>query len=69
MPESNNPLKQFMNFRRDELPQILLMFCYFFLVITSFWILKPLKKSIFVQFYQTSGSHIFGCQWMRPRQS
>jgi len=60
MPESNNPLKQFMNIRRDELPQILLMFCYFFLVITSFWILKPLKKSIFVQFYQTSGFQIFG---------
>ena len=60
MSESNNPFKQFMNIRRDELPQILLMFSYFFLVITSFWILKPLKKSIFVQFYRDTGFHFLG---------
>src|SRR5262245_41835399 len=60
MPESNNPFKQFMNIRREELPQILLMFSYFFLVITSFWILKPLKKSIFVQFYRDTGFHFLG---------
>ncbi len=45
MPSAMNPLKQIMNIRRDELPQALLMFCYFFLVITTFSILKPLKKS------------------------
>jgi ATP:ADP antiporter, AAA family len=59
MSGSNNPLKQFMNIRREELPQILLMFSYFFLVITSFWILKPLKKSLFVQFYRDTGFHLW----------
>src|SRR5215831_17437325 len=41
--------------RREERPFALLMFSYFFLVITSFWILKPLKKSIFVEFYDEGG--------------
>ena len=49
-----------MSIRREELPQVLLMFTYFFLVITSFWILKPLKKSIFVQFYRDTGFHFLG---------
>ncbi len=31
------------------------MFSYFFLVITSFWILKPIKKSLFIQFYDQQG--------------
>lgn len=69
MSESNNPFKQFVNIRREELPQILLMFSYFFLVITSFWILKPLKKSIFAQFYRDTGFHFLGCLWTRPRRS
>ena len=35
------------------------MFSYFFLVITSFWILKPLKKSIFIQYYDQTGFQLF----------
>ena len=42
-------------FRREELPFAFLMSGYFFLVITTFWILKPLKKSLFIGFYDTSG--------------
>jgi ATP:ADP antiporter, AAA family len=57
MTRSNNPFRQFMSIRREELPQVLLMFSYFFLVITSFWILKPLKKSAFVEFYRDTGFH------------
>jgi AAA family ATP:ADP antiporter len=60
MSESTNPFKAFLNIRREELPQVLLMFSYFFLVITTFWILKPLKKSIFVQFYRDAGFQFFG---------
>ncbi len=45
--------------RRDELPMALLMFFYFFLVITSFWILKPIKKGLFIEFYETSGFDLF----------
>ncbi|MCB2198127.1 hypothetical protein KQI63_01910 [bacterium] len=50
-----NPFKAVMNIRRDELPLSLLMFGYFFLVISSFWILKPLKTALFLQYYQVSG--------------
>ena len=42
-----NPLKQIMDIRREEAPMTLLMFLYFFLVIATFWILKPIKKTPF----------------------
>jgi AAA family ATP:ADP antiporter len=45
---ATNPLKSFLDVRRREIPFVLLMFFYFFLVITVFWILKPIKKDIFV---------------------
>ncbi len=53
-----NPLKDVINIRKDELPLALLMYGYFFLVITSFWILKPLKKSLFITFYDQSGFNL-----------
>jgi len=43
--------KAIFDIRNGELPLALLMFGYFFLVITSFWILKPIKKSLFIEFY------------------
>lgn len=36
------------------------MFLYFFLIITTFWILKPTKKSLFITYYRESGIDIFG---------
>ncbi|MBE9549924.1 MAG: MFS transporter [Proteobacteria bacterium] len=51
----SNPLKFIVDIRKGELPLALLMFGYFFLVITSFWILKPIKKGLFIQFYDVSG--------------
>ena len=50
-----SPLKAIFDIRKSELPLALLMFSYFFLVITSFWILKPIKKSLFIQFYEKPG--------------
>ncbi|NNL67444.1 MAG: MFS transporter [Myxococcales bacterium] len=50
--EGSNPLRAVMNIRREELPLALLMFFYFFLVITTFWILKPIKKTVFIGFYE-----------------
>ena len=55
-----SPFRDIMRIRREELPLALLMFGYFFLVITSFWILKPLKKSLFIIFYDESGFNLFG---------
>ena len=37
----------------------MLMFVYFFLVITSFWILKPIKKWLFIEFYDQTGFDLF----------
>ena len=45
---------------REELPLALLMFGYFFLVITCFWILKPIKKGLFIEFYDESGFDLLG---------
>ena len=42
-------LKANFDIRKSELPFALLMFSYFFLIITSFWILKPIKKSLFIE--------------------
>jgi ATP:ADP antiporter, AAA family len=44
-------LKRIVNVRRSEIPLVLLMFLYFFIVIAIFWILKPIKKDAFVTFY------------------
>ena len=57
-----NPLKQIVNIRRDELPESLLMFSYFFLIITTFWILRPLKTGLFAEFYDESGFNLLGWQ-------
>lgn len=44
-------LKSFLDVKRRELPFVLSMFLYFFLVITVFWILKPIKKAALVAYY------------------
>jgi len=53
--ESRSPLRAILDVRLEERPFAALMFSYFFLVITSFWILKPLKKTLFIQFYDQGG--------------
>lgn len=44
-------IKSLFELREEELAPTLLMAAYFFLVITTFWMLKPIKKSIFLGFY------------------
>ncbi len=53
-------LKTLITIRKSEWPLALLMATYFFLVITSFWVLKPLKKSLFIQFYDQAGFQLAG---------
>jgi len=55
----NNPFKVFMDIKKSELPFAIAMFTYFFLVIATFWILKPMKKAAFVGFYKESGLSLF----------
>ena len=57
----------FMDIRREELPLALLMFSYFFLVITCFWILKPIKKGLFIEFYDQSGFTLLGTLFTAPQ--
>ena len=59
-----NPLKAVFTVERSELPFALLMCGYFFLVITSFWILKPLKKSLFIEHYDQGGFDLLGWQML-----
>ncbi|MEP1472793.1 MAG: Npt1/Npt2 family nucleotide transporter [Halieaceae bacterium] len=53
--------------QRDELPLAILMFSYFFLVITSFWILKPIKKGLFIEYYDQHGFSFLGALYTAPQ--
>ncbi|MBA3502466.1 MAG: hypothetical protein H0T65_19035, partial [Deltaproteobacteria bacterium] len=44
-------MKSFLDVKRREIPFVLSMFLYFFLVITVFWILKPIKKAQLIAYY------------------
>jgi len=55
-------LKKIFSIKREELPFSLLMAGYFFLVITSFWILKPIKKAVFIDFYKPGGFDLLSWQ-------
>jgi len=48
---SNKFGKAILDIRKEEWPLAIRMSAYFFLVITSFWILKPLKKTLFLVHY------------------
>ena len=60
-------LQGFMDIKRQELPLALLMFSYFFLVITCFWILKPIKKGLFIEFYDENGFDLLGVAYSAPQ--
>jgi AAA family ATP:ADP antiporter len=55
-------LRAVFSIRQEELPFALLMFGYFFLVITSFWILKPVKKALLIGFYDDAGLVLLGAK-------
>jgi AAA family ATP:ADP antiporter len=64
---SSNPLRAVMDIRRSELPLALLMFGYFFLTITTFWILKPIKKTVFINFYDDAKFDFAGFAFSGPQ--
>lgn len=53
-------LREMFPIRRDEYAFALPLLAYFFLVITTFWILKPLKKGLFIGFYRARGIDLLG---------
>jgi len=52
--------KPWFDLKPGELLPTALMSTYFFLVITSFWILKPIKKSLFLRFHKAQPLELFG---------
>jgi ATP:ADP antiporter, AAA family len=62
-----NRIKTIVDIRKNEWPLALLMFTYFFLVITSFWILKPIKKALFITYFETSGVDLFSWHLQAPQ--
>lgn len=46
-----NPLRHVFDFRRQELPVVVLLFLFFFLAIAVFQMLYPLKKGLFLENY------------------
>lgn len=65
---AENPFKAIFNIKKEELPFAILMGLYFFLVITTFWIWKPIKKGLFINYYKDMGGfdlmgwHMLGSQ-------
>ncbi len=58
--EKKTGIRRIFDIQRDEWPLAIPLLVYFFLVITTFWILKPLKKGLFIGHYKASGVDIFG---------
>ncbi len=58
--ETGRGLGAFGAVRREEWPFALCMFANIFLVIATFWILKPLKKALFIQQYDQGGVLLLG---------
>lgn len=52
--------KNFFDIKKNEWPNVLLMSLFFFMVIATFWVLKPLKRGLLVNFYQDNPLQLLG---------
>lgn len=52
--------KNFFDIKKKEWPNVLLMSLFFFMVIATFWVLKPLKRGLLVNFYQENPLQFLG---------
>jgi len=55
-----NPMKLVADLEPGERSFTITMFGYLFLVTATFWILKPLKKALFIQYYDDNGLTLAG---------
>lgn len=55
-----NIRKNFFDIKKDEWPNVIMMSLFFFMVIATFWVLKPLKRGLLVNFYQDNPLHLMG---------
>lgn len=56
----NRIYKHFFDIRKNEWPTALLMSTFFFMVIATFWILKPMKRGLLVSYYQNTPLQLLG---------
>ena len=59
--------KRLLSVRPGEERKVWLTFLYFFLVITVFWILKPIKKGLFIQHYDQAGFTLLSWTMTAPQ--
>src|SRR5687768_2631261 len=59
---SQSPLRAVREVRPQQWAIALLMFGYFFFVITTFWVLKPIKKGLFIGYYDHQPLALFGLE-------
>jgi len=55
-----NIRKHFFDIKKKEWPNVLLMSLFFFMVIATFWVLKPLKRGLLVNYYQENPLQLLG---------
>lgn len=60
-------LKSFLAIKKNEIVLVLNMFLQFFCIITTFWIFKPLKKSLFLKYYDKTPFHLLGLEFNAPQ--
>lgn len=46
--------------RRNERLHAVLMFSYFFFIVSAYWLIKPIKKALLVEYYQANGLTMLG---------
>ncbi len=54
---------QYADIRREEWPRALLLFSYFFLIIATYWILKPLKRGLIINYFGDAPLRFFGTEF------
>lgn len=64
---TRSPLAAVLDVRRGEWALAAKMFGYFFLVITTFWILKPIKKGVFIRYHRETPLDLFGVTFDAPQ--
>ncbi|MDZ7659016.1 NTP/NDP exchange transporter [Fodinibius sp.] len=52
--------KNFFDIKKKEWPNVIMMSLFFFMVIATFWVLKPLKRGLLVNFYQEHPLQLLG---------
>lgn len=62
MANSKSPLKLIFAIKKEEWPLVLSLFAQFFLIITTFWILKPLKTEKLFAHYDNVPFVLFGLE-------